>query len=382
MSLPEPGMLDFASPLPDLFPGEQTIDNQLQLTGSSDMILESWLSVERNDTQSDQSGDHGTSIFTNVFLNNPAENSISNPPRTDSGFASSTSSDTHSTSGFNIQTCTSRPINCVVQRLLELHSTLQRISKAYADSENCSSEDSWTAQTAMEETFLATDKLVSVIEDLNLQATPDVPQPAVNLYRGNTRGDMERSHKRSPGYDSTSLLVLSCYACVLEVYQVQVESMCDQAEDVCCDVGSARGHQRTDSSTTISSFTSSLKNIPVLNIGQFNLRTSPVRNISLLLHVTQDMVERLQGAMQFWASLNNKTDAYSPTSTRSEFYARSTRSVLRTRRRDSTYERNQDDGAQRAMPTMFDSVLSGVESRERQLKVSIQEVKDLLKDTF
>jgi hypothetical protein len=370
-------MLDFASPLPDLFPTSQTLDNQLQTTGSSDMILENWLSMEPNDTKFDHLADHGTSIFTNVFLCDSTENSISSQSGTNSGVPSSTSSETHSARGFDFQSFISKPNACVVQRLLELHSTLQRISKAYVDSESYSSEDNWTAQTAMEETFLATDKLVSVIEELNLQAASDVSQPATSLYRGNTRGDAERGHKRSPGHDSTSLLVLSCYACVLEVYQVQVESMCDQAEDVCCDVGSIRGHQRTDSPTTISSFASSLKNIPVLNIGQFNLKTSPVRNISLLLHVTQDMVERLQGAMQFWASLNNKTDAFPPTPTRSEFYARSTQSGLR-RRRDSI----QDEGALRAMPSMFDSVLSGVESRERQLKVSIQEVKDLLKDTF
>jgi hypothetical protein len=345
------------------------------------MNLDDWLSATPSDSQFAHLSDYNAAAFGDPIQIKSTDDPTSKRPRMDSSVSFSTALEAESSKRLDLEQSQSTPHSSPVQNLLGLHSTLQRIFKAYTDGGISKIDGTWTLQTAIEETFIATDKLVSIIEELNLQATLDAPQTATFPYRTNAHGDADRLQQRPSGHDSTSLLLLSCYVCVLEVYQVQVESMCDQAEDIVCERGSNLGRRRSDSSRAWS-FSSPLTDIPVLNIGQFNLGTSPDRNIGLLLHVTQDMIRRLQGVVQLCATSNNEIEAYSPIHARNDYHARSAQSGLRTRRMESGLERNQDERSVRAMSLMFDSILTGIEARERLLKASIQEVKVVLKDSF
>jgi len=84
-----------------------------------------------------------------------------------------------------------------------------------------------TLQTAIEDTFIATDDLVAVIEELHRQATHETVHAHAFESRTNARGNAGRGNSCALGDGSTSLLVLSCYVCLLEIYEVRVASFCD-----------------------------------------------------------------------------------------------------------------------------------------------------------
>jgi hypothetical protein len=381
MLLLELDMLDFTGPLQDLFTTPHTLDGHFQALGATDTTLESLLSATPNDPQIIHLSNHSTALSDEPLQIERNEDRVSKRLREDRCLTVPSPPETDSGDNQNSDKYNSTSQRDPIQRLLGLQSTLQKIPKPCTDERAQKSDGTWTPQTAIEEAFIATDKLVSVIEEINDQASYDTSWNANFPYRNNSNTDAERSRLRPPGEESTSLLVLSCYVCLLEIYQVQIVSMCDEAEDTVYGPGKNTGRRRSNPPARASTFSSSPTNIPVLNIGQFNLGMSPVRNIGLLLYVTQDMVGRLQSVVQHCVSSNNEIETYSFMHTRNDSHPRAGQPVFRTRRMDIETGRIQDGGTVRAMSFMFDSILKGIEARETQLKASIQEVKNILNNS-
>jgi hypothetical protein len=89
------------------------------------------------------------------------------------------------------------------------------------------------------------------------------------------------------------------------------------------------------------------------------------------------MIGRFQAVVQRCASSNNEHEVSSMTYPRNDFHARSGQNAFRARRIDDL-GRAQDGGTVLAVSVMLNSILNGIESRERQLMASIQEVKGVL----
>lgn len=378
IQMPGMDMLNFASPLTDFFVSPQSMEEHMDTT-TSDSTFENWLSVNPSDTQLVCAQNQNTSPFSDSvqlesitpeqFRTGSIGSSISS---VSSGFQSTTRP------GSEIYSANSQ--DSAVQQLLYLHSTLQRILTVYNNGGDLNWDNAWTPQTATEETFLATDKLVAVMEGLSHQSTPSTPASGSATSALSTQREIEHPTKSQPGADSTSLLVLSCYICALEVYQAQLDSMKDQVNDIIREPCSTAQNGGSDSPSRASSLVSSANIMPVLNIGQFNLGMSPMRNLSLLLHLTQDMVERLQGAVQQWSSIGDNKNELQMSQNGDDGFSDLTQRPNSSRsRKDSVLDNRQEHKTQHAMSSVFDSVLAGVQSREKMLGASMQDVKNILK---
>ncbi|KAH7409929.1 hypothetical protein DE146DRAFT_330536 [Phaeosphaeria sp. MPI-PUGE-AT-0046c] len=368
-------MLNFASPLPDLFISPQPMDEHMQTT-TSDSTFESWLSVNPSDMQIVHPDDHEMSPFAS-----PAQCEPITPDqfRTSSSSISSASSRIQDWSRQELETSSLVSQDDIAQQLLYLHSTLQRSLTVYNNGGVLTWDDTWTPQTAVEQIFITTDKLVAVLEALSLQSAPSTPQSGRNTPASASGGNFGRMMRTQSGSDSTSLLVLSCYICALEVYQMQVDSMSEQVNDIINQTCKTAQQGNSESSTRASSLISSANIMPVLNIGQFNLGLSPIRNLSLLLHLMQEMVERLHEAVQYWSV--TQTDGQERTSPHrnGETSGSWPQPELSRSHKDSVLDQGRIDGARHAISSVFDSILASVGNRERTLRVSMQEVKDTLK---
>jgi hypothetical protein len=106
---------------------------------------------------------------------------------------------------------------------------------------------------------------------------------------------------------STTLLILSCYARLLHVFELRVASLRSrllQSADSAAGTPSLRSRRRfTVSSPSSSSGTSSLSrpDLPVFNIGRFSLSTTPCMNIGLMLQLIPHMIARVHDALQPYA---------------------------------------------------------------------------------
>jgi hypothetical protein len=117
--------------------------------------------------------------------------------------------------------------NSPLQRLLDLQLTLQKISTSSKGGDVRGFDEARSPGTAIEDTFIATDDLVAVIEELHRQATHETVHAHAFESRTNARGNAGRGNSCALGDGSTSLLVLNCYVCLLEIYEVRVASFCD-----------------------------------------------------------------------------------------------------------------------------------------------------------
>lgn len=365
-------MLNFASPLPDLFVSPETIDDHMQ-TATSNSTFECWLSVNPSDTQIVRSEDHNMTSYPDSVQLGPIT-----PDQfpTGSSIISSASSGIQSSRRNELDTSSVMSQESIAQQLLYLHSTLQRLLTVNHNGGVLTWDDTWTPQTAIEQIFITTDKLVAVMEELSLQSSPSTPE---STSTRSSSSDIEHTKQSQSGTDSTSLLALSCYICALEVYQTQIDSMNEQVTDMLNESRNSLSNGGSDSSTRSASLSSCVNLMPVLNIGQFNLGMSPIRNIGVLLHLMQEMVERLQGAVQCWSGMQSKGDEQMALDADIEINAHSSLPERTGGRKDSVLGLNRVDGTRYAMSSVFDSVLVGVQARERMLRASMQEVKDMLK---
>jgi hypothetical protein len=142
----------------------------------------------------------------------------------------------------------------------------------------------------------------------------------------------------------------------------------------------------SSTATTTSSYSSSSHafsptsptiNVPILNIGQFNLATSPNMNLGLLLHFILEMVERLQAAVQLCASVtkNGNEGIFNLSGTREPISLHTTGGAAD----ESLKANNNSPTSPPAVSTIFETLLSDIEDREKNLKGTLYELKDLLR---
>jgi hypothetical protein len=263
------------------------------------------------------------------------------------------------------QTPISTTLDMPIQRLLKVRAALQSISGTFKAGEQVLG-DGTSIKTPLEKTFIATEDLVTVVEDLCTEP----------VRGGARRHDSQNRRHHIDGVNSlhdnsTSLLVLSCYACLLDIYRILIDSLHDQVENSLCE------RRDSFSSTRLSTSTSPSTSLPTLSIGQFNLG-SPTRNMNLLLHATQEMIERLQDVVQLCSISTQEQIVPSRGYGYDEVHSRSRPSTIRGRRPTNT-DHAEKRGTEAAMSQMLDAISNSIRSQEEQLLSSIQEVKDVLR---
>lgn len=87
------------------------------------------------------------------------------------------------------------------------------------------------------------------------------------------------------------------------------------------------------------------------------------------------MIGHLQAVMQCCVSSNHEHEVSSVTYTRNGFHVRSGQNTFRGRRTDDTA---QDDGTVGEVSVMLNSIVNYIESRERRLITSIEELKGVI----
>jgi hypothetical protein len=251
------------------------------------------------------------------------------------------------------------------QRLLNVRAALQDISDTFKAGNQVLGNGTST-KTPIEKTFIVTEDLVTVVEDLYTEP----------MRGGAQRHDSQNHRHHIDGADSlhdnsTSLLVMSCYTCLLDIYRVLIASLYDQVDNTLC--------QRRDSysSSRALTSTSSSTSLPTLSIGGFNLGC-PTRNINLLLYATQEMIERLQDVVQSCSVTTTEQNVPGRGYGCEKVLLRARPSTIRGRRSTNT-EYVEKLGVETAMTQMLACISNSIRSQEEQLMSSIQEVKYMLR---
>ena len=270
-----------------------------------------------------------------------------------------------------------------LQKLLDLQLTLEKVSGSFQAGKTQGNTTAHPYPTGIEGTFTATDDFVDVIRSLHhspSQGTAhDFPSDRWTEAQSDQNSGSEPP-ECSLSDESMLLLILSCYVRLLQVYESLVASLYNHVEQL-VPRASRPSSSRRDSSISSKPSTAqgSPIHVPILNIGQFNLSTSPSRNVGLLLYFTLEMFERIQEAIQLCASGPSPRDnaGMRSISRRNDLISRPGQAAFRGGGMDDI-GRAPNGRTLRAVSTVFESILEGIKAREEYLTGSIHEAKDIL----
>ena len=272
-----------------------------------------------------------------------------------------------------------------MDKLLALQSKLHTLSGFFSKvgTQNLESEESsastGVASRDIEETFTATENLVDIIHNLHGTMPFKRPQEPAVCHSMDKRNDSNHempSTASGLSDSSTVLLTLSCYLRLLQVYELLVASLHSNVQQSTHDTSrfSTLGASPASSANS-SALNAPPVGIPILNIGHFNLATSPDMNIGLMLHFVLEMVERLQTAVQLCAFTAQSSMEGLASSGRRSSTARYTHPAFLNRGGDEVHS----SSTVSAVQGVFGAMVSDVGVREEELTQTLYEAKKLLR---
>jgi hypothetical protein len=152
----------------------QIPDYQSQSFWNANATLDDWIPTTPNDPQVKRLSDEVMTTFEVPVQTEVNQGRLLQSPQAGPGLATSNANDVGENPILNSNPTTNKT---PLQRLLGLQSTLQKISTSSKDEVVRGFDDARPLSTAIEDTFMATDELVAVIEELHRQTTREKVHP-------------------------------------------------------------------------------------------------------------------------------------------------------------------------------------------------------------
>jgi hypothetical protein len=262
----------------------------------------------------------------------------------------------------------------LINRLLDLQRTLYVLSGPSFEAACKDSESDVTYCSDMEETFNATETLVEIIHTLH-EKPPHGKSCPTHRARTNGSGIPFKS-PTLPDY-ATVLLIFSCYLRLLNVYELLVTFLNATIRQSASSHGIGKLTVPYDSPSAENLLLSNSSSIamPVVNIGQFNVAASPIMNLQLLLYFMEEMLGRLQTAIQLCSTSRSSTADAVSYSVKRKFTSPYGLNTVHTIGMDDLAKSKKNCIAP-DVSTVFDDMLVHIEGHEKELIRSLRGLKD------